>query len=133
MLALVLQPIAQIPSDVATKAGTTIVESGVLGALLIVSVLANIALVWLLFRVQNARVADTKAAGEVSNKMVEAFTRVNETMEDFNKSGEEQARALQALDNTMRNLLLLRIAHPGVLPPTIPPHGGSHNSNGETG
>lgn len=117
MLALGLQPVT-IPGEVATKASTTIIESGVLGALLVIAVLAIVALVWLLVRVQNARVEDIKKVNELSAKMVETFANVNKTLEDLDDGIEEQARALQALHATMQSILISRLAQTGM--PQLP-------------
>lgn len=127
MLALGFQPVS-IPGEVAAKASTSIIESGVLGALLILAVLAIVALVWLLVRVQNARVEDIKKMNELSSKMVETFANVNKTLEDLDEGIEEQARALQVVHSTMQtlqSLLLSRIAQANL--PQLP---GSHNPNG---
>lgn len=128
MLALGLQPVT-IPGEVATKAGTTVIETGVLGALLILAVLAIVVLVWLLVRLQNARVEDAKKSGEVSADMVKTFTEVNKTLEDLDEGIEEQARALQAIHSTMQllqSLVLSRIVQ------TTPPQSSEPKGTGGT-
>lgn len=128
--------LSQVPApaaEVATKASNTIIESGVLGALLIVAVLGIIVLVWLLVRVQNARVSDIQKQAEVANRMVETFTRVNETLEELIEGSKEEAKALQAVQGTMQNILLLsKLAPTGMLPPAMPPHGHNNPTGGTT-
>jgi uncharacterized protein HemX len=126
MLALSMGQVPGAATEVATKASNTIIESGVLGALLIVAVLGIVVLVWLLVRVQNARVSDIQKQAEVANRMVETFTQVKETLEELIESSKEEARALQAVQNTMQNILLLsKLAPPAMLPPAMPPHGNN--------
>jgi|SRR5688572_16967522 len=121
-----MQPVAQIPSEVAVKAGTTLIESGVLGALLVVSVLANVALVWLAFRVMNKRVDDTKKLADLSEKMVTTFAEVNGTLDSLDEAQKTQASALQALTTTMNTILLSTFARQSVVPPSSPnPTGGT--------
>lgn len=128
MLLFALQPV-QIPGEVAAKAGTTIVESGVLGALLVVSILANVALVWLAFRVMNNRVDDTKKLADLSEKMVSTFAEVNGTLASLNDANKLQASALQTLTATVNTILLSLLTKQPVLTPPPPPE---RNSNGGT-
>lgn len=124
-------PVA-VPAEVAVKAGTTIIESGVLGALLIVSVLANVALVYVLIRLQNKRVEDMRKNAEVAEKMVTAFSSVNGTLDGLDENNKVQAAALQALSTTMQTILLTMLNRPGML--AGPQQSQGHNNpTGGTG
>lgn len=129
MFVAAFQPVAQIPAEVAAKAGITLVESGVLGALLVVSVLANVALVWLAFRTMNKRVEDTKKIADLTEKMVTTFAEVNGTLDNMEQSDKTQAAALQGLASTMNSILLSMLTRANVPHPLPPPHG----HNGPTG
>lgn len=116
MFAVVFQPVTQIPGEVMTKAGTTLIESGVLGTLLVVSILANVALVWLCFRVMNKRVEDTKKNADLSEKMVTTFTEVGGTLDSMESAMKMQANALQSLTTTMSAILMSLMARQGNVP-----------------
>lgn len=129
MFLLASQPVAQVPAEVAAKAGTTLIESGVLGTLLVVSILANVALVWLAFRAMNLRVEDTKKIAELSEKMVTTFSSVNGTLASLNSASQTQANALQALTSTMNTVLMSALASRGIGPghnQLPPPSSGGH-------
>ena len=129
MFLLASQPVAQVPAEVAAKAGTTLIESGVLGTLLVVSILANVALVWLAFRAMNLRVEDTKKIAELSEKMVTTFSSVNGTLASLNNASQTQANALQALTSTMNTVLMSALASRGIGPghsQLPPPSSGGH-------
>lgn len=123
MLLAAFQPVAQIPADVAVKAGTTLIESGVLGALLIVSVLINVALGWVTIRTMNKRVEDTKRLADLSEKMVSTFAEVNGTLDNMEQGDKTQSAALQGLASTMNSILLAMLTR-GTSP--LPP---PHNKN----
>lgn len=132
MSVLALQPI-QVPGEVATKAGLTLIESGVLGTLLVVSVLANVALVWLLVRVMNKRVEDSRKIADVTEKMVATFGEVKNTLDNLDDGSNTQAAALQALNATMQTLLLSTLTRSGMLSQGHLPQSGGNNSTGGTG
>lgn len=85
----------QLPTELVTKAGTTIIDSGVLGALLVLSVIANAALVIFLFRVQNKRVLESSKVATVAEKMVMTFDKVDGTLEDLTEASKTQATTMQ--------------------------------------
>lgn len=113
----------QIPTDVASKASTTIIESGVLGALLIISVLANIVLVWVLVRTMNQRVEDTKSIAEVSEKMVKTFADVNGTLEGMNDDQKAEMATLNGMNQILNTILMSIMTRQGMASSTnLPPH-----------
>jgi hypothetical protein len=106
MLLSALQPVAQVSAEVATKAGTTLVESGILGTLLVVSLLGNAALIYFAFRALNLRVKDLKELAALSEKMVTTFAQVNGTLGTLNEASKTQAAVLQSLMTTMNTLVM---------------------------
>src|SRR3954471_14508258 len=128
MLFALLQPDAQAPGlseaalkaavDAALKSSDRILDHGVLGACLILSLLGNVALVWLLVRVQNARVQDTQGVSKVAQDMVTTFNTVDGTLERLNESSKTQSAALQGVAATLNTLTLSMLSRVG--------HGSSH-------
>lgn len=106
------QPV-QVPGEIASKAGTTIIESGVLGALLIVSVLANIALVYVVIKTQNRRVEDQREISKVSEKMVRTFSEFSSTLEDLDESQKAQVNSIQGLAQTLNTILMAIMSRQG--------------------
>jgi uncharacterized protein HemX len=106
MFLALLQPVAQVPAEVAAKAGTTLIESGILGTLLVVSVLGNAALIWLALRTMNKRVEDGKALHALSEKMVTTFASMETAVEDLNDADKAQTMALQSMKSTLDTLLM---------------------------
>jgi uncharacterized protein HemX len=136
MLFAQLQPGAQVsgPTEAAIKAAIEaafkssdriISDGGILGACLILSLLGNIALVWLLVRVQNARVQDTLTVSKVAQDMVTTFGNVDNALKNLNDSSKNQQSALQSVAAAINTLMMGVIArgsnHSG--PPTLPPGG----------
>lgn len=90
-----------------TKTSDAIIEGGgLLGALLLLSVLVNLVLGWVVIRVQNARVKDTERIGATAEKMVETFAGVQNTLSNLSGTSQTQAQAVQHLTTTMQTLLL---------------------------
>jgi uncharacterized protein HemX len=116
MFATLSQPIAEVPAEVVTKASEAIIESGgLLGALLILSVVINLVLGWVVIRVQNARVKDTDRIASTAKTMVETFAGVQNALANLHDAQKNQASAIQTLMNT----ILLQSVTRGVHPPTL--------------
>lgn len=135
MLFALLQPDA-LPSpteqaikaavDAALKSSDRIVsDGGVLGACLILSLLGNVALVWLLVRVQNARVQDTQGISKVAQDMVTTFNTVDSTLKTLNESSKSQSSALQGVASTLNTLTMGMLARAGGSSPNLTPPGGA--------
>lgn len=130
-----LQPSAQIPGpteaaikmavDAALKSSDRIIsDGGILGACLILSLLGNVALVWLLVRVQNARVQDTLTISKVAQDMVTTFNTVDGTLKNLNESSKSQSGALQGVAATLNTLTMSMLSRAVNGSPTLPPQGG---------
>lgn len=135
MLLALLQPGAQegvseqalkAAVDAALKSSDRIIsDGGVLGACLILSLLGNVALVWLLVRVQNSRVKDTLTVSKVAQDMVTTFATVNSALEDLNDASKTQNSAVQGMTATLNTLTMGMLARAGILngPSSQPPGG----------
>lgn len=121
MFILASQPISEVPAEVITSTSKAIIEGGgLLGALLLLSVLVNLVLGWVVIRVQNLRVTDTDRTRNTAEKMVETFAGVQNTLSNLNDAQKVQAAAMQTLMQTV-NTILLQAMTRGSHPPT---HGG---------
>jgi hypothetical protein len=134
MLLWLLQPDVQAPGlseaalkaaiDAALKSSDRILDNGVLGACLILSLLGNVALVWLLVRVQNARVQDGRDVSKVAQDMVTTFSGVDGTLKNLNESSRTQNAALQGVTVTLNTLTMGMLArgvgHDRSTPPPSP-------------
>ena len=95
---LISQPVPQVPTDVISNTSKAIIDNGgLLGALLILSVLINVLLGWVVIRVQNARVKDTERIMATSEKMVETFAGVQNTLSNLNEAARSQAAAMNTI------------------------------------
>lgn len=118
----VLQPVAQA----ATKAGESLItQGGILGTLLILSLIANGLLVWLVVRTQNLRVADRAEISDVAKQMVATFTKVEGMLANVNDSSKAQTSTLQMLTNTMNSIVMAALGRSTVFPGTPTPPPGS--------
>lgn len=85
----------QLPTELVTKAGVTIIDSGAIGAILVLSLIANAALMIILVRVQNKRVVESSKIASVAEKMVATFDKVGGTLEDLTDASKTQATTMQ--------------------------------------
>jgi hypothetical protein len=102
-------------AEIGTKAGLSVMESGLLGSLSILCLCVGMLGVWIAYRTQNARVADQKL---MSDRMESLVQKMSVLTQDLNKTfaGMEQAfqstresdqakeHALQELAVTVRTL-----------------------------
>ena len=128
---------AQVPDEAvkaaveaALRSSNTIIDQGVLGACLILSLIGNVALVWLLVRVQNMRVKDQLAINEVAKEMVGTFAKVDGALEDLNKVSVSQNTILQGVTNTLNTLMMGLVTRGASIFQQQPPH--NNNQGGGT-
>jgi uncharacterized protein HemX len=129
------QSVPQVPAEVTAvmaKSSDAILQQGVLGALLILSVIGNVVLVWLVIKVQNKRVEDTSPLHQLAEKMVATFTEVRGTIESLDDNSRSHAAATQALTQSVNSLLLSLLARAGIVPPLppLPPPGNAEKPQG---
>lgn len=134
-----LQPTVQVSDaaikaavEAALKSGGVIADQGVLGACLILSLLGNVALVWLLMRVQNLRVQDLNGVHKVAQEMVATFSKVDGALEEQNEAGKTQHLAIQGVTTTL-NTLMLALVSRGTVFHQSPVPNPPHNTPGSTG
>lgn len=140
MLSALLQPAVQVPDpalnaavEAALRSSNTIIDQGVLGACLILSLLGNIALVWLLVRVQNLRVQDQLNVAKVAQDMVVTFGTVDHALKDLNDASKTHNTALQGVTHTLNTLMMGLLSRSGpTIPSTLPPQGNNQGSTGGT-
>ena len=114
MYASISQPVAQVPAEVITDTSKAIIEGGgLVGALLLLSVLINLLLGWVVIRVQNARVKDTERVMATSEKMVETFAGVQNTLSNLKDANASQASAMTMLTSSMNTILLQAVTRSG--------------------
>jgi hypothetical protein len=110
---------AQIATPDAVKPALTLLDSSVLGAVLVVALVVATGAITALVRVQNARVADQKALSDKSealmNKMITAFTDMRGTLESLKAvldslkdSEQETQKVLNAQQRSFELTLLMR-------------------------
>lgn len=110
----------EIPVEPVTKAAEAVVQyGGLLGGLLVLSLAANAALVWLLWKSQNARVEDQSKFGLVAEKMAVTFTKVEGALENYDDSNKAQITVMQNLTTSLN--MLLMASRVGYLPAELPP------------
>lgn len=126
---------AQVPDEAvkaavetALRSSNILMDQGVLGACLVLSLLGNVALVWLLVRVQNMRVKDQLAINEVAKEMVGTFAKVDSALEDLNKVSTSQNSILQGVTNTLNTLMMGLVTRGASIFHPPPPH-----NNGQGG
>jgi hypothetical protein len=94
-------------AQAAEPAFSTLAQTA-LGALLIIAVLAAVTAIYVLIRVQNARVQDQKEMSdklEASHaKMVEAFTGFRSTLTSLEKTEESSQNVMGAMRDQLMNL-----------------------------
>lgn len=98
---------AQVSTPEAVKPALSLLESTVLGAVLIVVLGVAITAVVMLIRVQNSRVADQKAMNDKSealtNKMITAFTDMKGALEGLKGTLDSLKAAEQETQSVLRN------------------------------
>ena len=99
--------------EAALRSSNTIIDQGVLGACLILSLLGNVALVWLLVRVQNMRVKDQQEIAKVAQDMVVTFGKVDGALEDLNDVSKAQNGLLGTVKQTLDTLMMGLITRGG--------------------
>lgn len=127
---------AQVSTPEVVKPALSLLESTVLGAVLIIVLGVAITAVVMLIRVQNARVADQKALSDKSealiNKMITAFTDMKSAMEalkstlDGLKAAEQETqKVLNSQQRAFELTLLMKGQDPsrGQDPPDPPKKG----------
>jgi hypothetical protein len=109
------------------KAGLSIVESSILGALLILSVCLNIWLVSTVIKVQNARIADkdkdSKRIEDLNGKLITVFGEMKNSLDNLTAAETTGQGILQSVKQSLDTVILAAVQgtlRPGASPTPRP-------------
>lgn len=96
-------------AKVGGKAGLSLLEYGVLGVVLLLSLVINVAAVWKLSKVQDKRVEDQNKTNErlenLNTKTLEVLGKLTAVVESVDKSSGVQTAVLQGVKSSVDTLL----------------------------
>jgi hypothetical protein len=120
MVTLAFQVVEVTATKVAEKAGVTLVESSVLGALLLLSVGVNLLLIRKLLQVQDKRVTDKETDNlrltQLTLTTSETVSKVALAISALEQSDKSSANVLQALKSNLDMLLAQAMMRSGMTP-----------------
>lgn len=97
----------------ASNAGLSLIETGVLGALLVFSVCLNAWCIYQLNKVQNLRVDDKEKDGErlyaLNEKLITAFSGMKGSLDRVSESTHAVSSGLQAVQNSIDTVITLAV------------------------
>lgn len=100
----------QAVEEVGTKAGLSLIEYGIVGIVLLISLLVNVGCVLKLMKVQDKRVSDKEADNDrlerLTTSTIEVLAKVTNTIENLERSDRDQAAILAALKTSMDTVIL---------------------------
>lgn len=116
MLALALYGPTAEAAELAGKSGLSVLESSLLGAIAVLSLVVAIFSVWKLNRVQNERVADQKQLSErmekaferqesLVEKMTSTFSGVKNALDNLTQTGKDTQSLLRELKGSMDGVI----------------------------
>ena len=110
-------------AEAGASAGLSIIESGILGALLILSVVLNIWLIRTVIGVQNLRISDkdgdSKRIEALNSKLVEIFSGVKNSLDNLTLAEKEGQGILKSVKQSLDTVILA-----AVQASNRPPRGG---------
>jgi len=116
-------------ADAASKAGLSVVESSLLGAIAVLSLLVAIFSVWRLNVVQNLRVEDQRKMSERMEKLTEklttTFSEFSNTMTNLNQTEKDGQQLLRELKSSVDSVVLEAVRRGGSVPYSRGPDRGS--------
>jgi len=110
---------AQVPqaADTAKSAGLTLVESGILGALLVFAVSVAAFAIWKLNKVQDLRVEDQKKMSEKMEGLVQkltlTFSEMNNSIVNLTSAEKEGQLVMQAMKTSMDGVIMEAVRRSG--------------------
>lgn len=100
-------------TETGVRAGLSVIESGVLGALLVLSVGLNVWVIATLIKLQNSRIddktSDSKRIESLNEKLITAFSGMKNSLDNVNETSKAAASGLQAVKNSIDNVILLAV------------------------
>lgn len=104
---------AQEITEVGGKAGLSIIESSILGALLILSVVLNIWLVATIIKVQNLRIEDkdkdSKRIEDLNSKLITVFGEMKNSLDNLTASETTGQSLLQSVKQSLDTVILAAV------------------------
>ena len=104
---------AQEITEVGGKAGLSIIESSILGALLILSVVLNIWLVATVIKVQNLRIEDkdkdSKRIEDLNSKLITVFGEMKNSLDNLTASETTGQSLLQSVKQSLDTVILAAV------------------------
>jgi len=110
---------AQVPqaADTAKSAGLTLIESGILGTLLVFAVSVAAFAVWKLNKVQDLRVEDQKKMSErmegLVQKLTLTFSEMNNSIVNLTSAEKEGQMVMQAMKTSMDGVIMEAVRRSG--------------------
>jgi hypothetical protein len=110
---------AQVPqaADTAKSAGLTLIESGILGTLLVFAVSVAAFAVWKLNKVQDLRVEDQKKMSErmegLVQKLTLTFSEMNNSIVNLTSAEKEGQAVMQAMKTSMDGVIMEAVRRSG--------------------
>ena len=102
------------------KAGLSLIESGILGSVVVIAILVAIGAIVMLIRVQNQRVQDQKAMStrmeKLTEKMITTFSEMKNALENLTRAEKDGQTLLQAMKISQDTLILEAIRGSGSVP-----------------
>lgn len=112
-------------AEAGSRAGLSIVESSILGALLILSVILNIWLVSTVIKVQNSRIADkdkdSKRIEDLNTKLITVFGEMKNSLDNLTAAETTGQGVLQSVKQSLDTVILSAVQgnlRTGHSPPT---------------
>lgn len=121
MLATALYGPVSEGAELAGRSGLNVLESSLLGAITVLSLLVAIFAVWKLNRVQNDRVEDQKQMSErmekLGTQLASTFSETKNTLNNLTEAEKEGQELLQQLKSSIDNVIMAAVRRPSSSPP----------------
>jgi hypothetical protein len=111
-------------TQVAQQAGLGLVQTGVLGCVLVLSLGLNVLCVWKLIQVQDKRVSDkeqdTQRMASLNSAATTAITSLTSAFTDLERSDQNQVQVLQGVKNSLDTVILQAVTRRSYTPHQVP-------------
>lgn len=108
-------------AELAGRSGLTLLESSLLGAIAVLSLLVAIFAVWKLNRVQNERVEDQKQMSErmekLADRLVSTFSETNSALQNLTQAEVQGQALMQQLKSSIDGVIMAAVRRGSSHPP----------------
>ena len=122
MLAFLLQPEEAV--NAASKAGLSIIESSLLGAITVLALTLAVVAIWKVLKVQDARVADVTSSTkdrdqilaeiiDLNKRMIETFSSMKASIDRLCDSEQQGQEVLRGMRQAMDTVVLSAVSNKG--------------------